>query len=146
MKRILVVFCILFLQKGFAQSIVYYPFNSLLGVSSNPQNKVWVDVKMQTNSYFSSLSTEISPEITFKKTNRALYYVGGGLKLNYLNAIDNNNILEGFMLNTGVRIMPVDKFKRFQVAFEVSPYVTRKMDIGLMRTFLGIGYNFSGKK
>ncbi|MBK9935765.1 MAG: hypothetical protein IPP05_16865 [Cytophagaceae bacterium] len=75
-----------------------------------------------------------------------MYYAGGGFKLNYLNAIENNNILEGFMLNTGVRIMPVDKFKRFHVAFEVSPYVTRKMDIGLMRTFLGLGYNFSGKK
>lgn len=146
MKRFLIAFFILCFHEGYAQNLVYYPFNSVFGISSNPRNKVWIDLKLQTNSYFSSLSTEISPEITFKKTERALFYAGGGLKLNYLNAIDNNNILEGMMLNSGVRVTPVDKFKRFQVAFEVSPYVTRKMDIGLMRTFLGLGYNFSGKK
>lgn len=146
MKKIFILVLFISSVESFSQSVVYYPYNSLFGISSNPEKTVWVDLKLQTNSYFSSLSTEITPEFTFKKTNRALYYAGGGFKLNYLNAIENNNILEGFMLNTGVRILPVDKFKRFHVAFEVSPYVTRKMDIGLMRTFLGLGYNFSGKK
>jgi hypothetical protein len=129
-----------------AQSVVYYPFNSVLGISSNPAHAVWVDVKLQTNSYFSSLSTDISPEFTVKKTPKSLTYLGVGAKLNYLNLIENNNILEGYFLNFGVRVMPFEKYKRIHIAFEISPYAGRNFDIGVFRSNLGIGYDFSKKK
>ncbi|HLO44803.1 MAG TPA: hypothetical protein VK175_10770 [Leadbetterella sp.] len=127
----------------YAQSVVYYPFNSLLGVSTNPSRALWLDVKLQTNSYFSSLSTDISPEINLKKTPKSITYLGGGVKMNYLNAIENNNILEGYFMNFGVRLMPFEKYKKIHVAFELSPYAGRKFDIGVFRTHFGIGYNFS---
>lgn len=126
-----------------AQSVVYYPFNSVLGISTNPSKAIWLDVKFQTNSYFSSLSTDISPEINLKKTPKSITYLGGGLKMNYLNVIENNNILEGYFMNFGVRLMPFEKYKKVQIAFEVSPYAGRKFDIGVFRTNFGIGYNFS---
>jgi hypothetical protein len=128
---------------SYAQSVVYYPFNSILGLSTNPSNAVWLDVKFQTNSYFSSLSTDISPEINLKKTPKSITYLGGGVKMNYLNAIENNNILEGYFMNLGVRLMPFEKYKKVQIAFEISPYAGRKFDIGVFRTNFGIGYNFS---
>jgi hypothetical protein len=118
----------------------------VLGISSNPENIVWLDIKLQTNSYFSSLSTEVSPQFTIKNKPRVLYYSGVGLKLNYLNAIDNRNILEGFFVNSGVRIKPFASNKKVHLAFELSPYVSRKIDLGIFRSLLGIGYNFSGKK
>lgn len=126
-----------------AQSVVYYPFNSVLGLSTNPSKAVWLDVKFQTNSYFSSLSTDISPEINLKKTPKSITYMGAGVKMNYLNAIENNNILEGYFMNLGVRLMPFEKYKKVQIAFEISPYAGRKLDIGVFRTNFGIGYNFS---
>ncbi len=126
-----------------AQSVVYYPFNSILGLSTNPSKAIWLDVKFQTNSYFSSLSTDISPEINLKKTPKSITYMGAGVKINYLNAIENNNILEGYFMNFGVRLMPFEKYKKVQIAFEVSPYAGRKLDIGVFRTNFGIGYNFS---
>lgn len=126
-----------------AQSVVYYPFNSILGLSTNPSKAIWLDVKFQTNSYFSSLSTDISPEINLKKTPKSITYMGAGVKMNYLNAIENNNILEGYFMNFGVRLMPFEKYKKVQIAFEVSPYAGRKLDIGVFRTNFGIGYNFS---
>ena len=126
-----------------AQSVIYYPFNSVLGISSNPSKTVWVDVKLQTNSYFSSLSTDISPEFTVRKTPKSLTYFGVGAKLNYLNLIENNNILEGYFMNFGVRVMPFEKYKKVQIAFEISPYAGRNFDIGVFRSNLGIGYNFS---
>ncbi|MCP9754369.1 hypothetical protein EGI26_04210 [Lacihabitans sp. CCS-44] len=126
-----------------AQSVVYYPFNSILGLSTNPSKAIWLDVKFQTNSYFSSLSTDISPEINLKKTPKSITYMGAGVKMNYLNAIENNNILEGYFMNFGVRLMPFEKYKKIQLAFEVSPYAGRKFDIGVFRTHFGIGYNFS---
>lgn len=127
----------------YAQSVVYYPFNSLLGVSTNPSRALWLDVKLQTNSYFSSLSTDISPEINLKKTPKTITYLGAGVKMNYLNAIENNNVLEGYFMNFGVRLMPFEKYKKVHVAFELSPYAGRKFDIGVFRTHFGIGYNFS---
>lgn len=126
-----------------AQSVVYYPFNSVLGISTNPSNAIWLDVKLQTNSYFSSLSTDISPEVNLKKTPKSITYLGAGVKMNYLNAIENNNILEGYFMNFGVRLMPFEKYKKVQIAFEISPYAGRKFDIGVFRTHFGIGYNFS---
>lgn len=126
-----------------AQSVVYYPFNSILGLSTNPSKAIWLDVKFQTNSYFSSLSTDISPEINLKKTPKSITYMGAGVKMNYLNAIENNNILEGYFMNFGVRLMPFEKYKKVQIAFEITPYAGRKLDIGVFRTNFGIGYNFS---
>ena len=126
-----------------AQSVVYYPFNSILGLSTNPSKAIWLDVKFQTNSYFSSLSTDISPEINLKKTPKSITYMGAGVKMNYLNAIENNNILEGYFMNFGVRLMPFEKYKKVQIAFDISPYAGRKLDIGVFRTNFGIGYNFS---
>jgi hypothetical protein len=39
--------------------------------------------------------------------------------------------------------MPFEKYKKVQIAFEISPYAGRKLDIGVFRTNFGIGYNFS---
>ena len=138
-----IIFLCFFSLAGFSQSVVYYPFNSVLGISSNPSKAVWLDLKFQTNSYFSSLSTDISPEFNIKSTSKAKYYIGGGLKLNFLNAVEDNSILDGYFLNTGIRVNPFEKYKKVQIVFELSPYAGKKLDIGVFRSFLGIGYNFS---
>ncbi len=143
LKTYLVISLLCICNCAKSQSIVYYPFNSILGLSTNPSKVLWLDVKFQTNSYFSSLSTDISPEINLKKTPKSITYIGAGVKMNYLNAIENNNILEGYFMNFGVRLMPFEKYKKVQLAFEVSPYSGRKFDIGVFRTNFGIGYNFS---
>lgn len=126
-----------------AQSVVYYPFNSVVGVSTNPNNLFWMDFRVFTNSYFTSVTTEISPQFNIASTERADYYVGGGVKLNVYNAFHNYNPVEGYFLNAGVKVRPFDKFKRLHIAFEISPYAVREMDAGLFRTMLGIGYNFN---
>lgn len=126
-----------------AQSVVYYPFNSVLGVSSNPNNLVWVDFRVFTNSYFTSVTGEISPQFTVKSTPRADYYTGLGVKLNFYNMFNNYNPVEGYFMNAGVKVRPFDKFKKLHIAFEISPYAVRQMDAGLFRTMLGVGYNFN---
>lgn len=129
--------------KMFAQSVVYYPFNSVLGVSSNPNNLFWADFRIFTNSYFTSVTGEISPQFTVYSTSRADYYTGVGLKLNFYNMFNNYNPVEGYFMNAGVKIRPFDKFKKLHIAFEISPYAVRQMDAGLFRTMLGVGYNFN---
>ena len=143
-KNILVLSLILFSTiETTAQSVVYYPFNSVLGLSSNPNRRLWLDLKFQTNSYFSSLSSDISPEINLNNNPKAKFYTGGGVKLNYLNLAQQNSAFEGYFLNFGFRSAPFEKYKKIQLAFEVSPYASKKFDIGIFRTNFGIGYNFS---
>ncbi len=130
-----------------AQNITYYPFNSLLSFSSDYRKPVWLDLRMQTNSYFSSLATEIAPAITISSKEKANIYLGLGARFNFLAAaVDpGSKLLEGYMLNLGVRSQPFDKIPRLILAFEVSPYANSRFDLGLMRAHLGLGYNFSKK-
>lgn len=137
------VFFILFSHKAKSQNVTYFPFNSMFSVSTNPNNVFWMDLRFQTNSYFSTLASEISPQVNVKSTDRADFYVGGGVRVNYGNLFNSYNPLEGYFLNGGVRARPFDKFKAIHVVFEISPYAVRQMDAGLFRANLGIGYNFN---
>jgi hypothetical protein len=132
--------------KANAQSVAYYPFSSILSVSTNPESRVWGDLRFQTNSYFSSLSTEIAPAVNINKNPKGRYYLGGGLRINYLAPLQGDGkLLEGYFLNVGVRSAPFEKIPQIQIAFEVSPYVARNLESGLFRTRLGLAYNFSHK-
>ncbi|AWV99907.1 hypothetical protein [Arcticibacterium luteifluviistationis] len=128
-----------------AQSVAYYPFSSILSVSTNPELRVWGDLRFQTNSFFSSLSTEIAPAINLNNNDKGRFYLGGGARLNYLATLQDNDILEGFFFNAGVRSAPFDKYPQVQIAFELSPYVASDFESGLLRTRLGVAYNFSRK-
>ncbi|MFT7419562.1 MAG: hypothetical protein ACI9QN_000480 [Arcticibacterium sp.] len=130
-----------------AQSVAYYPISSIVSISTNPVKPIWLDLRFQTNSFFSSLSTEIAPAVNLNKNPKGQYYIGGGLRLNYLEAFQGNgDILEGYMLNIGIRSAPFDKYPQVQIAFELSPYVASNFETGLFRSRLGIAYNFSKKK
>ena len=130
-----------------AQSVAYYPISSIVSVSTNPVKPIWLDLRFQTNSFFSSLSTEIAPAFNLNKNPKGQYYLGGGLRLNYLAAFQNDGgILEGYMLNVGVRSAPFEKYPQVQIAFELSPFVANDFETGLFRSRIGIAYNFSKKK
>jgi hypothetical protein len=135
-----------FTSNANAQSVSYYPFNSILSVSTNPELRVWGDLRFQTNSYFSSLSTEIAPAVNLNKNPKGRYYLGGGLRINYLAPLQGDGkLLEGYFFNVGVRSAPFEKIPQIQIAFEVSPYVASNFESGLFRTRLGLAYNFSRK-
>lgn len=131
-----------------AQGFAYYPFNSIFSVSSNPTSKVWVDARFQTNSYFSSLSTEFSPMLNVNTNPKGRFYVGVAARFNFLLLVEDYrlNPLEGYALNVGVRSEPFEKMKNFQLAFELSPFVQRDFKVGLIRSYLGIAYYFDKKK
>jgi hypothetical protein len=133
---------LLYSSKSSAQSLVYYPFNSQLSISTNPQSVLWVDAKFRTNSYFSSLSTDLSPNISFKRKEKAVFYTGAGVRINYLNLVEKNSPLEGYIIHVGSRLMPFKAYPKVQIAFELGPYISRKADLGVMNSLLGIGYNF----
>jgi hypothetical protein len=138
--------CVLSVVSVRAQSVGYYPFNSVISVSTNPGKVAWIDLKIQANSFFSSLSTEISPTVNLNKNPKGRYYIGGGVRANFLASITNAKIMEGYFINLGVRSAPIEKIPQLQFIFELSPYVDSDFDSGLFRARLGTAYNFSQKK
>lgn len=137
-------------QLSHAQAFTYYPFNSIFSVATNPNKAVWVDFRFQMNSYFSSLSTEIAPMFNVNKSERAKFYIGAGVKANFLNYlnpdVNKQSPLEGYSLNVGVRTSPIQKLPKLQLVFELSPYANKNFDLGIFRANLGLGYVLGKKK
>lgn len=140
-------FHLIFCAKANAQSIGYYPWNGLVWVSTHPTKSVWCDFRLQTNTLFGSLSTEILPMVNVKRAAYFQVYVGGGVRFNFIGVLANQtkNVVEGYSLNIGTRIAPFKAVSNVSVAFELAPYVVRKFDSGILKSNFGIVYTF-GKK
>ncbi len=138
---------VLFSNFSAAQSVAYYPVSSILSVSTNPETKFWLDARFQTNSYFSSLATEVAPAINLNDNHKGRFYLGAGVRFNALSAIGNNSdLIEGYFINAGVRSAPIEKYPQIQFAFELTPYAASDFESGLFRSRLGVAYNFSHRK
>nr|WP_295926108.1 hypothetical protein [uncultured Dyadobacter sp.] len=155
MKRTLQVLSLLLLlashQKLRAQaSVGYYPWSSLLTVSTNAKKAIWLDTRMQTNSLFSSLSIDLLPMVNLKRGEIVQWYLGGGLRLNPLYRIADSEAdlitIDGYSVNVGVRIAPLKQNRRIQLALELNPYVKDKFDSGVLKSHFGLIYAFGKKK
>ena len=146
LKKILTVTILCFaVQFTKAQALTYYPWNSLLEVSSNPDKTLWVQLRLQGNSVFSSMNTEFATMITVKKNEKSTIYIGPGFQFNLLNKLNEKSTLNGYLLNIGTRIYPFEKLKPAGITFEISPYANKNWDIGTWRYLFGISYNFGRK-
>ncbi|MEZ4903804.1 MAG: hypothetical protein R2822_19645 [Spirosomataceae bacterium] len=146
-KKTLFVGLLLIGIKSNAQSVGYYPWNGLLSLSTNPTKTVWCDFRLQTNTLFGSLSTEVLPMVNLKRASMAQFYIGGGVRFNFIGVIANqtNNVVEGYSLNIGTRAFPFKAVPNFSIALELAPYIVRKLDSGILKSNFGIVYTF-GKK
>jgi hypothetical protein len=146
-KQTLVLLMLIFSTKSFSQAITFYPFTNFLSFSTNPEKAVWLDARFQLNSSSNSLSTEISPMISFSRRTYSSMYFGGGVKFNYLNSYAKLDVLEGYYINLGFRATPFEKkMKNAQIVLELSPFVGKNLNYGNLRANLGIGYVFRKKQ
>jgi hypothetical protein len=146
LKNIAIIFTlIIYSQVSYSQTVTYYPTNSLLELSSNPRNRLWLQFRIQGNSVFSSMNTEIAPMLTIKKNPKSVFYFGPGVQVNLLNDLNNKSVLNGYFLNIGSRMYPFEKYKQVGIAFELSPYANKDFDIGTWRYLFGLSYSFGQK-
>ena len=144
MKHVLTAFLLSATLSAFGQaSVAYYPFSSLVTVSSNADRAFWFDGRLQTNTLFGSLSTTLCPMVNVARRAQVNYYTGLGVRFNALNSIDNRDILEGYSLHVGVRVKPLLMLPNLRVAFELAPYSRKDFKTGNLQSFLGIAYQFS---
>lgn len=147
MKKLLL--CLLFPVAAFGQaSVAYYPFNNLglLTVSTNPNRAVWLDARIQTNSIFEQLSTTFCPLFNVSRRERVNYYVGPGIRINALNSLNGDKVLENYSLHVGVRAAPVESLPNLRVAFEVSPSAAANFKSGVFYTYLGFAWQFNKRQ
>ena len=127
-------------------AVSYYPFQSILSVSSNTEKICWVDYKVETNTFISNLNMELSPKWNLKKGEWVNYYVGPGICFNPSNISADLPLTNGYFIDAGVRIKPINTYRNVQLVFEISPYINQEFGGGNLRTRLGISYNFTGEK
>ena len=125
-------------------SVAYYPFSSVISVSTNADRALWLDARVQTNTAFGSLSTTICPLINVVRRENINYYTGIGARFNALNGLDNRDILEGYSLHVGVRVK-VPFVPNLRAAFELAPYSRKDFKFGVMQSYLGLVYQFAKK-
>lgn len=143
MKNTLTALLLLAGTTAFGQaSVAYYPFNSVLSVSTNADRALWLDARVQMNTVFGSLSTTICPMVNVVRRENINYYTGLGVRFNALNGLDNRDVLEGYSLHVGIRAK-VPFLPNLRAAFEVAPYARQDFKIGVMQSYLGLVYQFS---
>lgn len=145
MRRILVIIIFLITNKDlFAQlAISYFPFQSILSVSTNTDKRLFGEFKLETNNFISNLNMEISPKVNIKRFENINYYMGLGISINPVNLNANLPITNGYFLDFGMRASPFEKLNNLQVVFEISPYINKELKGGNLRTRIGLAWNFA---
>ena len=145
-KLILLGFILLIAKITSAQlAIGYYPFQSELSFSTNTENVIWGDLRIASNTFLGNITNEPILMLNVKQTEMVNYYGGIGMNLNFFNAFENSSIINGYNLHVGARVKPVKQFDSLSVVFEISPYMNRNFDGGLLRSRLGVAYQFKKK-
>ncbi len=149
MKKIfLLLFCVLCsCQMMYGQAAIsYYPITSYIGVSTNPENRIWADFRLETNTSFGNSNMEISPKLNLKRTDVFKSYVGVGVNFNVFYGLYNNGqCVNGYFMSGGVLVSPLKKARNLSFIFEISPYANYALNDGIIRTNLGISWQFRKK-
>lgn len=147
MKGIFVILICLLTQKQiYAQvAIGYFPFQSILSVSTNTDKLLFADLKIGTNNFISNLNMEFSPKFNFKRLDKVNYYTGIGISINAANSYANLPITNGYLIDFGIRAKPFEKLTNLHIVFEISPYINREINGGNLRTRIGLAWNFTRK-
>lgn len=123
-------------------SIGYFPFQSELSLSTHSERILRGEIRLSTNTFFGNITVEPILLGNIKRTEKINYYAGLGMNLNFFNAASNLSIINGYHLHLGARIKPFNDLKKLHLIFEISPYMNRNFDGGILRTRLGIAYQF----
>lgn len=123
-------------------AVTYFPFHSVLAVSSDTERRGWGSLSVQTNTFISNATLELQGLLAVRRGRLANYYLGPGLNVSPFYALNRLTLVNGYTLTLGARIKPLPARPQAQVVFELAPYVSTYGDSGTLRTMLGLAYNF----
>lgn len=147
MKKLL--WCTLFglsLMSAHGQvALGYFPFNySQVQLTTNPDYRVFADVRVETNSFLANLNLESAVMVNLRHREAYNLYMGPGLRMNPF--LTEEGVLNGYFLTLGTRWMPFSNLRSFGIIFELSPLLGPGWEGGSLRSYLGLSYHFGKKK
>jgi len=75
---------------------------------------LWVDLRIETNTFFSNVNLELNAMVNIKRTDWVNYYSGLGINVNPFYGLESLPFTNGYVLNVGVRVKPIQKHKNLQ--------------------------------
>ncbi len=142
---IITLFLLLYQHCSSQISVAYYLNQSEISVSTHTEKRVWGEVRFATNTFFGNVTTEPILQWNIKHNTKSILYVGVGANLNFFNVANSISILNGYTFHVGMRLKPIQNVQNFQIIGEVSPYLNRSFAGGVLRTSIGIAYQFDRK-
>lgn len=127
-------------------AVTYFPFQSVLAVSTDTERRLWTGLNAETNTFVSNTNLELQGAVNVRKGETVNYYAGLGLNGNPFYALNQLPLLNGYSATVGARIKPLPNRRNVQLVFELAPYLNRYLDGGFLRTRLGLAYNFRRAK
>lgn len=124
-------------------TITYFPFQSVIGISTNTNKCLWMDLKSETNTFASNINMELSPKINYRINNYSCFYLGPGWGFNPSRIGAESGWMNGYFMDWGARIKPFKKATQFQIVFELSPYVNHTFSGGNLRSRIGIAWHIA---
>jgi len=147
-KILLSLFALLILKLGNTQvavGVYPYPF-SLVEVSTNPENRIFGSLRIQTNSFIGPIYTDWSFHYNFKRGDVLNTYGFTGIRVSPFASVHDGPLLDGFYLGAGLRIKPFKEVKQLAIIAEVAPLVNEEFASARIISNFGISWNFIRKK
>lgn len=146
MKYLVACFLLLSTTSAFSQiGISYLPWNNKLGLSTNTERRLWGELRVEVNTFFGNLNTDLALMYTVSQKEHVNYYIGLSTNMNFLRLALNEKGLSGYNVYIGGRIKPFMKYPSVQFIAELAPYVNDEFSSGLLQVNLGVAYQFLPK-
>lgn len=147
-KYMFIICCLLALPFLRAQlSLSYYPLSSYVGISSNPDLRGWIDLRILGNTFISNTNMELLPMLNLRKDSVVKYYIGAGINFNLIYGLYNEGrYINGYVLAFGTRVSPFRAARNLSFIAELSPYVNETLIGATLRSHLGLAWRFAGKR
>lgn len=126
-------------------SMGYFPFNNTLSITSNPDKLLVIDGRLETNTFYGNINPEIFGIVNIKRSDLVNVYTGLSCKTILIDGFTNGDFIGGYAVSVGSRFKPFEKFHNVQFLFELSPYVNKEFESGMLRAYLGVSYKFNKK-
>ena len=148
MKRIFtIILSLLAFGEGHGQVAVgYFPLNNtFIQLSTNPESLIFGDIRYQTNSFSYNTTVELAPYINIKRWDALNLYAGFGMSYSpfYNTGSGGFNF---YFLTIGTRIKPLALNRNWAVLFELSPIFNSTGGNNMLRSSIGLSYNFVRKR
>lgn len=144
MRKLLALFILLLAFKSSQAQVAlsYYPFESVLGISTDVEKPLWVDLRLDANTFIGVMNSEFQLMWNWRQGDWVNYYSGLGINFKPFYAAADLAFLNAYVFSTGARVKPWQAHPNFQLLFELSPYFYESWDGAILRANLGVAYNF----